>query len=378
MGKGMWLIKKQLAEEPITLPKNPFWAVFKRFGIDESIAMIINVVGTFLVSLFASSLILLSLAGPIVEKIGFFPAHFKEAYSVYKTTPKKQRKSIYYYFKKAIKKGSTSLTEDILIHDPIYIVLMFLGLLIYPSTPVWILSALSFVIAVFAVSGLEVGFRELQYLNFKRKMKKAGFELETYIETRFLISASCNQKFLMEKVSKAFSLNPFKSLNYSDIYFENELPEFSGRIPRARLRKRNRTNKKGWMQTIQLIYTKPRESLDKKYEQYRFFPIKKEKLYFMLDQKMPAGIDQINNPKIKAALKSISKKNKEVHFERKVATNKDLLVAVDQIKKKKEFYILELKTYHDKKQLMEAMRFIMREFPVIQTTKSKSDFPKNN
>ena len=147
--------KESLTEQPISLPGSPFWNIFKRFGRDEMIALVINVIATVLVGTIVRIPLVLALTGPIVEKVGFFIAHFNEAYNVYSTTPEKQRKKISYYSKKAIKNGSTSLIEDILIHDPIYILFMFTGILIYPACPIWILALLSFIIAVLLVVVLQ-------------------------------------------------------------------------------------------------------------------------------------------------------------------------------------------------------------------------------
>lgn len=108
-------------EVPIRMPGNPFWNVFKRFGRDEAISMVINVAGTAIVNMASTSTTVLSLTGPIVEKIGFFPAHIYESIKIYKTTPTNKRKSYGHYLKKAFKGGFTSLAEDILVHDPVYI-----------------------------------------------------------------------------------------------------------------------------------------------------------------------------------------------------------------------------------------------------------------
>jgi len=214
MPESIDLLPKKLADAPIIVPGSPFWNVFKRFGRDESIAMIINVIGTAIVSFFFNAAWIISLAGPIVEKIGFFPAHFKEALDVYKTTPKEKRKGINHYFKRAMKGGSVSLLEDILVHDPIYILLMFLGLSLYTGTPAWLLSAASFIIAVFAVSGLEVGVTELRYKRYKNKLKKLGFEYEKYYESRFFISKEKDPKEVMQSLMKKFELTTLKKRNY--------------------------------------------------------------------------------------------------------------------------------------------------------------------
>ncbi len=363
----------QLYEKPILISGNPFWNIFKRFGKDESIALVINVFATILAKAFIPIPIILSIAGPIIEKIGFFPAHFYEASKIYKTTNQKQRKKRKYYFKKAIKRGSKSLIEDILIHDPVYILLMLVGLKIYPATPVWILSIMSFIIAVFAVSGIELLITEISYWNLKRKMKKIGFGVEKFMEARFLIESKQNSKKLIEKISKQFNLKNLEKINYEDSYLKNGFPEYSGRAPKVRLRNREIANTKKMMKTIQVVYTKATEFNEQKYEQYRYFPIKKEKIYYLLKEKMPKSLKEIGNKKLTSFLERNKTKQIEekIHFTRMYSHNKELLITLDKISSEKKFYILELKTHTNKNILLKAMRFVMKEFPVVQTTKNK-------
>jgi len=372
--KEKQLISKELAESPIKIPENPFWEVFRRFGRDELIAMIINVIGTAIISFFTAIPILLSITGPIIEKIGFFPANFWEARKIYKTTPKKQRKHLTHYMKKAVKQGLTSLTEDVLVHDPLYILFMFIGLVAYSSIPVWILAAISFVIAVIIVAGLEVAAREIQYKLFKRKMKKAGFELESFYETRFFISSKENSQKLLQKLIKDFRIKPLdNTLEYHDEYFENNLGVYSGRTPKVRIRKRAKNSGKGLMKTVQIVYTRASEKQTSKREQYRYFPIKKEKFYYVLDQKIPKTINEIENSKVRSILKSCRKSiPKKVSFKRTFASNKSILFSIDKPSKGADYYVLEIKSWKSK-DLLEAMRYVMKEFPVIQTTRHKSD-----
>src|SRR3989338_10901706 len=112
-------LEKRLAQEPIHVPGNPYVEVFQRFGRDEAIAGILNIAGTAGISLLTQSPVILSLAGPLIEKLGFFPAHFKEAWDVYRTTPEENREPLANYIKRALNGGSTSLLEDVLIHDPL-------------------------------------------------------------------------------------------------------------------------------------------------------------------------------------------------------------------------------------------------------------------
>ncbi len=369
------LLSKRIAEKPIKVPGNPFWNVFKRFGRDEAIAMVINVLGTAIIALFATNPLLLSVAGPVIEKIGFFPAHIKEALGVYKTTPKKSRKSRSYYLKRAFKGGLTSLVEDLLVHDPIYIGLMFVGLTFYSGIPVWLLSAVSFVIAVLIVSVLEVGVTEARYLLFKKRLKRAGFGITTYYESRFFISTHKNPNKILAQVAKEFNLSHLKPIEYHDKYFGNKLPVFSGRVPKIRLRLRKNQDGTGLNKTAQIIYTRAYEQSKRTLEQYRYFPIKKDKIYFRLKQRMPQTLERIKNVRCRRILKRRQEEESvlRVDFTRIAAHDDELLVSIDKLPAHSSEYILEIKVYKNIKRLIEAMRFVMREFPVVQTTKGKPE-----
>jgi hypothetical protein len=51
----------------------------------------------------------------------------------------------------------------------------------------------------------------------------------------------------------------------------------------------------------------------------------------------------------------------------------DMLISVDHVEEDRPFYLVELKTYSNVKLMARAMRFIMQEFPVVQTTYGKSE-----
>jgi hypothetical protein len=321
--------------------------------------------------LFSTSVFLLSLVGPVIEKIGFFPAHFLEAWKVYKTTPSDQRKSLYFYIKRALKGGGTSLLEDVLVHDPVYIGLMFAGLSIYQGTPPWLLSAISFIVAVVAVAFIEVGITEGRYLLFKRRAKRAGFESESYFESRFLINASADPDAAMGLLSERFKLSTMYEMSYGDVYYGNKFPEYSDRT--AKFRMRRRSNEQGrFICSAQIVYTRAAEMRESKLDQCRFFPIKKDKIYLAMREPLPDMPSEIEKDAGQFLYKHINDDDKHVvKFIRVVAYNPDLLISVDRVRGSRNFYLLELKVYKDVKLLMQAMRFIMRELPVLQTTHGK-------
>lgn len=363
---GAWHV-----EEPIRTPGSPFWTVFKRFGRDELIAMFVNVIGTAIASIFNPSAVVLSLTGPVIEKIGFFPAHIKEALGVYKTTPQTKRKRFGHYLGKAFRGGLVSLLEDLLVHDPIYILLMLFGLKVYAGTPVWLLSAASFVIAVFVVAALEVVVNETRYSLFKRQFRKQGFHYEPYFESRFFISDSVKKEAVLTNIAQQFNLDVKEIIDYHDCYIEDKLPEFSGREGKIRLRRRKRFEG-NYIYTAQIVYTRAGQEETNKYDQYRYFPIKKEKLYYIMKGSMAKSFATIKNPIVRKALKKyVDKDFRCIEFKRKVAHNDELLVSIDNLHDGR--YLLEVKTFRNKKVLVEAMRYVMQEFPLVQTTKGKID-----
>jgi hypothetical protein len=370
-------------ESKIEVPGHPFWNVFKRFGRDESIAMLVNILGTGILSLFSASAWALAVVGPVIEKIGFFPAHFWEAWKVWRTTPESKRKPLRHYFKKAVRGGGISLAEDVLIHDPIYILLMMVGMGVYPGAPAWLLAGASFVIAVFGVAGLELGCTELRYWLFKRHLFARDFELEEYYEARFLISAEKEPVEVLDRLCEEFGLDTEMELDFHDRYFQVDIPHYSGRTPKARLRDRGNEEMaaKGrpWgakARSVQVIFTRAVERAPAKLGQYRYFPIRKDKIYHLLDGScMPTRLREVKDDSVRAMLERMRKKDSytEVRFRRKLAHNKDLLASVDRVRGDNPCWLLELKTHRNIRLLMKAMRFVMMEFPVMQTTDSKQE-----
>ncbi|HRW22007.1 MAG TPA: hypothetical protein P5509_08540, partial [Bacteroidales bacterium] len=70
-----------------------------------------------------------------------------------------------------------------------------------------------------------------------------------------------------------------------------------------------------------------------------------------------------------------NEKIEHIIFKRQVVNNPEtLLVSVDSVHGKTEpFYLVELKVFKDKKTLLSAMKYIMHEFTVVQTTHGKHD-----
>ncbi len=382
------LMDKNAVNRPIELPDHPYIAALKDFGLDELVAGCIDAVATTAVNFITPAELkqyILPFVGPVMEKVGFFPRHLKRARDIYKTTPESKRKSFGYYFKDGIKHGGANLAKDVLFHDPIYIGLMYLGLNHAPQIPPGVLSAVSYVIGVLAVAGIDVAKDEFRHSRFKKKLKNSGFKEEQYYESRFCVRAEKPPQAVIESLIKEFNLTNTSTIKYHDYYFDNTIPSYSGRRAKLRLRKRQRradeTDNARWgpnpdfVNTVQIVYTRAGEQR-KGVDQCRYFPVRKEKLYNLLPQGIdhPEFIEDKNlRDSIRPMLGGIASHNLE--FERTLANNNELAVCTDKIDRERSFYILELKVYNDTKILRQAMRYLMVECPiaVMQTTRGKSE-----
>ncbi len=345
-------LEERLLEEPIKLPANPLAEVLKVFGRDQVIALLINTLGTAVVGSFIVNTTILAITGPVLEKIGFFIGHIKEP--------------------AGMKKGFKSLIKDVAAHDPIYALLMFVGLRLY-DIPAWVLAISSFVIALGIVALGEVILTEIRYRYQLFKYKKIGFKLESYFESRFYIKKANTEKIL-EEFGKEFGLFKRETAKYHDLYFDSRLQNFNGRVPNFRLRQRTIQNN----QTLQIVYTKPAEMPNRRPGQFNYYPSRKDKLWLGLSESMPWKIEDIKDEGIGNLAKKIAAKpTREIFFTREAIRNpKNILVSVDQIETTGEpLTVIEIKAHPDgesKKMLIKAMRYVMMKYDVIQTTHSKN------
>jgi hypothetical protein len=226
--------------------------------------------------------------------------------------------------------------------------------------------------------------RELHHGCVRRRRSRArGFELEEYYEARFLISAERKPEEVLARLSAEFGLDTVMELDFHDRYFQIDVPGYSGRTPRARLRDRGNEEMaaKGrpWgarSRSIQVIFTRAAERSPEQLEQYRYFPIRKDKLYRSLEgSAMPTCLRELPDGSVRDLMSRIHREDSytEIRFRRRLAHNKDLLASVDHVGGDRPSWMLELKTHRRIRLLIEAMRFVMTEFPVIQTTHGKQE-----
>jgi len=351
------VIEEKIKQAPIQLPGNPFWEVLRVFGRDELAALLSSTVATLGVSFFSRNPLILSLTGPVVEKVGFFLPYLKN-------------RNFY--------QGFSSLLKDLAVHDPLYTVLMYWGLTSYPNVPIWLLVIGSFAIAVLLVSIGEVTYREVSYQLQIFRLHLRGFNRVSYLEARFYIRGSQGRQIL-NNLSRRFGLKRKSRAAYQDLYFQNTLKNYNGRTPIVRFRKRGKEIQKGDLQSVQIVYTRAGEASRNKPQQFNYYLTRKDKLYYQLKQAMPKKVSEIKNEKIRSTIKAIARgPSHPVKFWREVVRNpKTILVSVDEVKIPggRKFTVVEIKSHLDKRSrqmLVAAMQELMFRYEVIQITHSKS------
>jgi hypothetical protein len=252
------------------------------------------------------------------------------------------------------------MIEDILIHDPVYFGLMWVGLFIYTGTPEWMLAILSFLIAVMIVTVVEVGVIELWYKKFKRSIRGL-FHVEKYYESRFRVATNIIPKDFISKMTEKFDLSSYKEYDYTDKYLKSKLVNFNERIGKVRQRFINDNNCNSNL--IQITYTKAGEIPQNVLTQYRFFINQKEKFTSDLNKNSIDNFTKYCDLNVYSILKFHRYSAKKIN---------GLYVAIDEVKKDGEHYsVIELKVFDDLELIKTAMEYVMNEFHVIQTTLSK-------
>lgn len=378
----------------IVVPANPFWEVFRTFGRDELTGGVVALAATGALEgafhLTGTSgpwqMWALALAGPIFEKVGFFFWHIKEARDTYRSTPVRYRKELNHYIKTALRGGGKTLLWDLLLHDPMYVGLMMLGMSIHSGTPAWLLVPVAFGLAVVAVAVLEVAINEMRYWLFRHEranglptvmnnlsMAESAadfFERETYYDARLYLDPSVDAEKAIETLKNRFlPEQDIHTRHYEDHYYQAELPEYNGRQGRLRVRCRDADDDLGGskMITVQYIYSRATERAGK--GQYRYFPRIKDKFYHTTSS-IPAALHVGSRH---ARLYGCEEPPTRIEFIRRmVHAPEALFIAIDSIND--SYRVIEIKAYAEKLPLLiEAMHFVMHHFPALQTTDRKVD-----
>lgn len=365
-------IRHKLSEQPIVLPGNPFWEVFQDFGRDELIALAINAAGVGALSTVSADPLLLSVAGPALEKIGFFVNSSKEAVELYRTTPSEERKAKREYILSALKNGLPNFIRDLVAHDPLYTGFMLLELQRFPETPAWMLSIVAFLLSVAIVSVGEVARGEIAYQRRVAKLEKEGFVFEPQLEARFVVDMA-DSRVVLQELADQFNLGNIHTSQYEDTYFETTLPSYNSRRPALRIRKRTEDGEETGQEKIQVVYTRTSELKKQKPEQYNYFPVAKDKFQQPLTEKNRGLLDAI----------SAKSTTHAVRFTREYAhVPGHMLISTDTVKNADRTYtVIEVKSFRKEKDavqtMIQAMRHIMSHYSVVQTTHSKQTLTRS-
>jgi hypothetical protein len=183
----------------IYIPINPLVKEAQDLGGAEAIAFGYNVLGTALINLFTKNTLALSIAGPVLEKIGFFLRELHKAI----TQHKKTGTPISTAFKTNISNGIKNLLVDIGIHDTIYTALMAYGISHHLFEP-RILAIFSFLLALPPAILVKYSGNEFLYYLWKQLTKLQGFKREKYYESRFILNEYSHSTQLFQQTAKKF------------------------------------------------------------------------------------------------------------------------------------------------------------------------------
>ncbi len=359
-------------KKSIHIPEHPYKTEITSFGRDEMAWLTVNTIWTAVIDYMLHNFpdvsewvrkSLLSVGWPVVEKIGFFIPHLVQWLI---KQHKNKEKNIKKLLQETFSWWSETLIKDIFLHDPLYIWMMYLGQEITPQTPTVLLSFVSFISALLVVWMIKVWFDEGKFRYFCQTLQKRGFLQETYYEARIHINSSKEAEKIFEDILKEFSIEERNTREYNDTYYApKDFKYLGGRT--ARIRERIRKNIDEVLYTWQLLFTKPQEYKTKDYEQYRYFPIKKNKFAFKAD-----SIQEVRN-----VLQIFQKQQewKQVQFQRRYGNDPYwLLVTMDTLQQwANKKYVIELKVHQDLDLLKEAIKKVLTDTSWEQHTHGKDD-----
>lgn len=346
----------------IYVPLNPLVRGTADFTGAEAVAGVYNIAGTALVHTVTANPAVLAVAGPVIEKAGFF------GWEAIKAVRSKRgdKRNYFQRLKGSLKDGLANLLTDICVHDPIYTSAMYAGLSSDVASPE-VLAAASFGIAIIPAVFFKHYGAEILHKGLKFASKFSGFSWETFYESRFITSGNKDSYHIFEALAKEFDLGNYNQSMYRDQYYNNRLPSFSDRLPVARLREvEDITGTERSFREFQIGYTLPKKR-SSRLSEFNYFFTKKEKA------RKPLG--KHTEPKLRLPLsRMIKDKNKLISFNRRMAYNDELRVTLDkaEIEGKPPIQFIELKVYTDLDMLCEAMQYVMRGYNVRTTTQPKT------
>lgn len=370
---------------PIQLPGNSYVNASVRFGKEQLIAWLTNVLGTLATSqvLKTSALselekwTIVALSGPVFEKAGFYLSALKNARKLYSTTDPSVRNLIV----RTAREGTRNTVKDMWVHDPAYLLLMWAWQAINPDTPARMISFISFFLATIVVWIVDVWVDEVKYKRAKNNLLKQWYGIESYYEARMVLMKKYPMQDVLEDFMREFDLESQQTRAYKDVYYVvngEHLKTYNGRKPSFRLRNRTRIDVP-WntRRSAQLIYTKTNEITPKWSLQWRYYATQKDKFYYPLNYlENLEGLQEIPNQDVRSKLQYNLQLTppQQVSFVRRWSNDeKKIYVSVDEINQKHPLQqTIEIKGYKDQKELMlEAMKYGIMEYSVQQTTMRK-------
>jgi hypothetical protein len=383
----------------IEIPPNPYFGFGMRLGRDELTAWLISTGATFAASgllhffgrdiPLATHALILAVVGPIMEKPGIFFHYFKDAFREYRAAESAGRKSPRRYVGKALRAGWPSLRADLLYHDPIYVVLLWLLLLVTGAQSVigaTLLAAASFITALAIATVLDVLWVDFTYRRLHRRLCRVGFVTKSYYETRFLVDPEGDEKFSPEKVLNRLQAHFFlpvrSSCSYRDVYItRHSLSVYNERKPYLRFRRRVAEDGSVTKQAVQVMYTRAREVRGARDNLYRCFSALKQKsgFDFAQDADMPWSAKEISDPRVRREVERLASvgARREVRFKRHIAMDpKGVFISVDIPPAPPAIggaYWIEVKIKDDITRLQEVSDYIAWKLPVRATTRTKID-----
>ncbi|MFZ2151365.1 MAG: hypothetical protein WAZ12_01245 [Candidatus Absconditicoccaceae bacterium] len=353
-------------DDLIYVPMNQLVKEAKDLGGAEAMAFGYNVLGTLAVNSFTQNTLTLAVAGPVIEKIGFFFREYIKAVKEHKRTGK----PIPQGFKENLSNGLKNLLVDIGIHDTIYTGLMAYGL----SNQMFdarILAIFSFLIALPPAILVKYSGNELFYHIQKHLTKLNGLEREKYYEARFIFNNHQKPVSIFEETADKFGLSNYNMSTYHDKYFDHRIAAFSGRKGTLKFREIEDSVTGDKVSNLEIAHTLAKKDYLSKNGVYNFFYSSKEK-----GKKDLTGMDAEGLFRKFPYRFIIKKPSKEVSFEREIFFDDEVRITFDKITAPTNDSIksvIEVKAYKDTKHLMEVMQFIMGKGNIRLTTQGKNE-----
>lgn len=359
----------------LSIPEHIIKKVLKNFGADEAIAWVFNTWWTALLSAWARETLsqtqkslLYTIGWPVIEKFWLFARHIWQACKLRQDTPYHERKSPIFYFKQIAKWWWESLLKDVLIHDPLYWMLMYACLQSHTNaSSLWITaySVWSFILAIGWVALLERGYDETKYAILKKNLEQAWFLKDAYYQSKLEMTTQIyTAEEIFDCLNDRFNLTDYFQRNYSDEYIESKNEMYWWKY--IHLRKRQVTSPTTWENRCasELVLTKPDIIRLNGLHELNYFYMEKEKWTF--------GDNLDDN--LLAPRKSKNEQNEIITFDRTVSRNAQWLYVAHDTNHDKNNGI-ELKVHHhNKKLLVWAITILKKHFPwLVQSTITKKE-----